>query len=141
MHARGGRWILDRSWYEDAEIFAGGLFEDGYLTSLEHDLYARLYGELLHSPVARPPRLLIYLTAPLDTILERIRRRGRDRERDTPTAYWARLHARYARWIETFPHAPVLTLDVRDYDLVADTAAADEIAARVREKLRDGDAS
>lgn len=134
MHERGGPWIIDRTWYEDAEVFARGLLDDGYLTPLEHDLYARLYGELLHSPVARPPRLVVYLAAPLDTILERIRRRGRDAERDTPTAYWARLHARYDRWIQSFRHSPVLTLDVRDYDLVADPAA-DAIAARVGERL------
>ena len=135
MHERGGPWVIDRTWYEDAEVFARGLLDDGYLTPLEHDLYARLYGELLHSPVARPPRLVVYLAAPLDTILERIRRRGRDAERDTPTAYWARLHARYDRWIRSFRHSPVLTLDVRDYDLVADPAAADAIASRVAERL------
>jgi len=138
MHERGGPWVIDRTWYEDAEVFARGLLDDGYLTPLEHDLYARLYGELLHSPVARPPRLVVYLAAPLDTILERIRGRGRDAERDTPTAYWARLHARYDRWIRGFRHSPVLTLDARDYDLVADPGAADGIAARVAERLGAG---
>ena len=32
-----------------------------YMTSDEWTLYRRLYAELLHSPAARPPRLLIYL--------------------------------------------------------------------------------
>ena len=40
-------------------------------------LYRRLYVELLHSPSARPPRLLVYLHAPLTTIVARIRTRGR----------------------------------------------------------------
>jgi deoxyadenosine/deoxycytidine kinase len=135
MRARGGSWVLDRTWYEDAEVFARGLFEDGYLAPLEFDLYGRLYGELLHSPAARPPRLVVYLDAPLDTILERIRRRGRDKERDTPVAYWERLHARYERWIAGFRYSPVLTLDVRDFDLVADPGAVEDVAALVRERL------
>jgi deoxyadenosine/deoxycytidine kinase len=135
MRARGGSWILDRTWYEDAEVFARGLFEDGYLSPPEHDLYARLYAELLHSPAARPPRLVIYLDAPLETILERIARRGRDKERDTPVAYWERLHARYERWIRGFRHSPVLSLDVREYDLVADPGALEDVAARVRQRL------
>ena len=135
MRARGGSWVLDRTWYEDAEIFARGLFEDGYLAPREHDLYARLYGELLHSPAARPPRLVVYLAAPLDTILERIRRRGRDKERDTPVAYWERLHGRYERWIAGFRYSPVLSLDVREYDLVADPGAVEDVAARVRQRL------
>ena len=29
MRGLGGSWILDRTWYEDAEIFARGLFEQG----------------------------------------------------------------------------------------------------------------
>ena len=94
-----------------------------------------MYIELLHSPVARPPRLLVYLHAPLDTIVERIRSRGRAKERETPDEYWAALHARYERWIGRFRACPVLSLDVREYDLVADPAAMEAIAARVRARL------
>ena len=138
MRARGGPWILDRTWYEDAEVFARGLFEDGYLSPREHDLYTRLYQELLHAPAARPPRLLVYLDAPLATVVERIRRRGRDKERDTPMAYWERLHARYDRWIRAFRASPVLALDVREYDLVADADAVEALAARVQARLEGG---
>ena len=34
-----------------------------------------------------------------------------------------------------FRHCPVLAIDVREYDLVADGAAVDEISARVRQQL------
>ena len=135
MRGAGGGWILDRTWYEDAEIFARGHFEDGLISPLEWELYQRLYVELLHSPSARPPRLLIYLHAPLDTILARIRLRGRPKEKDTVEAYWASLHARYERWLTSFRACPVLSLDVREYDLVADARAIDAIAQRVRRQL------
>ncbi|MEP6989964.1 MAG: deoxynucleoside kinase [bacterium] len=135
MRGAGGSWILDRTWYEDAEIFARGHFEEGLMSAVEWELYRRLYVELLHSPAARPPRLLVYLHAPLDTILERIRTRGRPKEKDTGVAYWATLHARYERWISGFRACPVLNLDVRGYDLVADPLAIEEIAIRVRQKL------
>jgi deoxyadenosine/deoxycytidine kinase len=92
----GGGWVLDRTWYEDAEVFARGLYEQRFMTAAEWDLYARLYGELLHSPAARPPRLLVYLHAPLSTILDRIADRGRPKERDTSVEYWTALHTRYA---------------------------------------------
>ena len=69
MRGQGGAWILDRTWYEDAEIFARGLHDQGILTVDEWALYLRLYTELLHSPAARPPRLLIYLYAPVDVML------------------------------------------------------------------------
>lgn len=133
IRGAGGSWVLDRTWYEDAEIFARGHFDEGLLTPLEWDLYRRLYGELLHSPAARPPRLLVYLHAPLTTIVERIQRRGRPTERETPVRYWEALHARYERWIASFRACPILALDVRDYDLVADPRAIDLLAGRVRE--------
>jgi deoxyadenosine/deoxycytidine kinase len=135
MRGLGGSWVLDRTWYEDAEIFARGLFEQGLMTSDEWTLYRRLYAELLHSPAARPPRLLIYLHAPLDAIVERIATRGRPKEKDTSVEYWAALHDRYQRWISEFSQCPVLRLDVRDYDLVADPQAVEEIAGRVRLRL------
>src|SRR6185436_15495659 len=99
MRGFGGSWVLDRTWYEDAEIFARGHYEEGLMSAVEWELYRRLYVELLYSPAARPPRLLVYLHAPLETIVERIRIRGRAKEKDTPTAYWAALHARYEQWI------------------------------------------
>jgi len=135
MRGLGGSWVLDRTWYEDAEVFARGLFEQGLMTSDEWTLYRRLYAELLHSPAARPPRLLIYLHGPLDFIVQRIAARGRERERDAASDYWAALHGRYARWIGSFAHCPVLSIDVREYDLVAEPNAVEEIAGRVRLEL------
>ena len=135
MRGLGGSWVLDRTWYEDAEIFARGLYEQALMTSAEWMLYRQLYAELLYSPAARPPRLLIYLHAPLDTVLERIATRGRPKEKDTSPEYWAALHARYEQWIAQFRHCPVLPLDVREYDLVADPSAVEEIAGRVRVQL------
>lgn len=137
MRGLGGSWILDRTWYEDAEVFARGLFEQGFMTSDEWTLYRRLYSELLYAPAARPPRLLIYLHAPLATILERIAERGRPREKDTPVEYWSALHSRYERWFGEFRHCPVLALDVREYDLLSNADAIEEIAARLRVQLED----
>ncbi|HUX33741.1 MAG TPA: deoxynucleoside kinase [Gemmatimonadaceae bacterium] len=132
MIGAGGSWVLDRTWYEDAEVFARGLFDQGYMSSDDWQLYQQLYAELLHAPAARPPRLLVYLQGPIETIIERIATRGRPKERDTDPDYWRELHARYERWIAGFDHCPVLRLDVREYDLVADPDAVDAIAARVR---------
>ena len=109
--------------------------EQGLMTNDEWSLYRRLYAELLYSPAARPPRLLIYLHGPLDVIVERIATRGRPREKDASVEYWTALHARYERWIGAFRHCPVLALDVQAYDLMADPDAIEDIAARVRLQL------
>jgi deoxyadenosine/deoxycytidine kinase len=136
MRGMGGSWVLDRTWYEDAEVFAAGLHEQGLLSPEEWQLYRRLYAELLYAPAARPPRLMIYLHAPLDTILHRIGERGRPKERDTDRGYWEQLHARYAKWVGAFRQCPVLFIDVREYDLFKDpSGAAEAIASRVRQRL------
>lgn len=136
MRGLGGSWVLDRTWYEDAEVFAFGHYEQGLLSPEEWRLYRRLYSELLFAPAARPPRLLIYLYAPFETILRRIGERGRPKERDAGTAYWEQLHARYTKWIGAFRHCPALFIDVREYDLFTDpSGAAEEIASRVRQRL------
>lgn len=135
MRAEESDWLLDRTWYEDAEVFARGLFEQGHMSPLEWVLYRRLYTELSHLPAARPPRLMIYLSAPLETVVERIRGRGREAEKEVGYSYWAALHERYSRWIASFRLCPVLTLDVRHYDLLGDPTAITHIAASVESKL------
>ena len=135
MRSQGGGWILDRTWYEDAEIFARGLYESEVMSRHEFDLYQRLYTELLTGPAARPPRLLIYLHGSLDLVVARIGQRGREAERDMPPSYWKALHARYATWIGDFRRCPILALDISDYDLLRDPSAIEEIAAAIRRRL------
>lgn len=135
MRAQGGGWILDRTWYEDAEIFARKLYESDVMSRHEFELYQKLYTELLTGPAARPPRLLIYLHGSLDLVVARIGQRGRQAERDMPPSYWKNLHARYAAWIGEFRRCPVLDLDISEYDLLRDPAAIHDIAAAVRRRL------
>jgi deoxyadenosine/deoxycytidine kinase len=68
-------------------------------------------------------------------IVDRIATRGRPKEKDTPVEYWSSLHSRYEKWIRGFRHCPVLSLDVRDYDLVADPDAIEDVAAKLRTRL------
>ena len=42
MRGLGGSWVLDRTWYEDAEIFARGQYEQEFMTRDEWELYRRL---------------------------------------------------------------------------------------------------
>ncbi|MGH7475671.1 MAG: deoxynucleoside kinase [Longimicrobiales bacterium] len=135
IRAEGGDWIIDRTWYEDAEVFARGLYERALLSPLEYDLYQRLYAELTHAPAARPPRLMIYLHGPLEDVVGRIATRARSEERSVPYGYWAGLHDRYRRWIQGFHFCKVLALDFRHFDLVGDPAAITRVAELVAAAL------
>ena len=115
----GGGWVLDRTWYEDAEVFARGLYEQRFMTasgmgSLRSACTASYYTRLR---LGRPVCSCIS-TRPLTTILDRIADRGRPKERDTSVEYWTALHTRYADWIAGFHRCPVLSIDVREYDII-----------------------
>ena len=132
MRREGGHWALDRTFYEDAEVFARGLFERGEMSAARWELYLALYRELRELPAAEPPAVLIYLGGPLDSILDRIRARGRPSELAVPDGYWRELHERYTRWIGGFHLCPVVRLDIRSYDAAADPAEMEEVVREVR---------
>src|SRR6476469_4603916 len=105
------------------------------MSEAESKRYTRPYGELLHAPSGSPSALLVYLHALQNTILDRSADRGRPKERDTSEEYWTALHTRYADWIAGFHRCPVLSIDVRESDIVADPTVIEAVAIRVREGL------
>src|SRR3990172_9121172 len=72
--------VQDRTVYEDAEVFARNLYQQGALSARDYRSYRELY-EVLTSFLP-PPDLVVYLRASVDTLLGHIARRGRDFERD-----------------------------------------------------------
>ncbi|HHB90196.1 MAG TPA: deoxynucleoside kinase [Anaerolineae bacterium] len=130
---REGSVIQDRSVYEDAEVFARNLYEQGAMDERDYRSYRELYEVL--SAVLPPPDLVIYLRADVPTLLARIRQRGRDYERHIDPAYLARLNRLYDAWIEGFTLSPVLTIEAADLDFVAHKDHLDRIEAAVRDRL------
>jgi deoxyadenosine/deoxycytidine kinase len=135
MHRRGGNWVADQLLYTDAEIFARGHRNAGYISEEGWQEYERRYKATLTAPDIPQPDLMIYLHAPLESVLERISIRGRESERDTDPTYWVELHSRYERWIRSFDHCPVLRVDARSYDLIGDPGSLEPIAARVEREI------
>src|SRR5207344_2703198 len=71
-------FIQDRTIYEDAEIFARTLHEQGSMSDVDYENYAALFGVLMG--YLRPPDLILYLRASPETLMSRIARRGRESE-------------------------------------------------------------
>ncbi|HRO25541.1 MAG TPA: deoxynucleoside kinase, partial [Promineifilum sp.] len=67
--------IADRSIYEDAHIFARVLRHMGNLSERDYESYRHVY-ELVVANLPRPD-LLLYLTAPVPVLMDRIRQRAR----------------------------------------------------------------
>ncbi len=125
--------VQDRSVYEDAEIFAQNLYLQGHIQERDYRTYRELYETV--TEILPPPDLVIYLRASVETLLERIARRGRDYERSISAEYLKSLNLLYENWIARFTLCPVLTVPADDLDYVAHSGHLRLIVAKVEEKL------
>ncbi len=125
--------VLDRSLYEDAEIFAHNLYLNGFMTRRDYDTYEALYQSLLAFLPA--PDLVIYLRASVPTLVERIQQRNRDYEKTIDTGYLEQLNSAYEAWIAGFSVCPVLTIPADNLDFVSHSRHLELILSKVQEKI------
>lgn len=125
--------ILDRSIYEDAHIFARALHHLGNLNERDYHAYRILY-ELVVDGLPRPD-LLIYLKAPAEVLMERIRRRARNMETGITIEYLSLLDSFYDEWLGSFDLCPVLAIHTDDLDYVNYPSHLNLVAQRIQDKL------
>lgn len=119
--------------YEDAEVFARALHEQGHIVPRDYHTYRELYEVLvLFLP---PPDLVVFLRASVSTCLHRIALRGRTYERNISPEYLEHLNALYGSWLENFAICPVLTVPADDLDFVNNGTHLDLIIRKIEEKL------
>jgi len=126
--------IQDRTVYEDAEIFARNLHEQGLMEERDYRSYCELYDVVTH--VLPPPDLIVYLRASVPTLQERIRKRGRTYEQDIEAAYLGQLNKLYEEWITGFTLCPVLTVPSDDLDFVLNSNHLELITQKILDKLQ-----
>lgn len=118
LDAAQGTYVLDRTIYEDAEIFATSLARSKKMSKRDFGTYLELYTAMKRS--LRPPDLMIYLRCSVRTARVRIRRRGRPSELDIPVTYLRHLHDLYEEWIAQWKESPLLVWDSENLDYVSD---------------------
>lgn len=101
--------IQDRTIYEDAYIFAENLHEMGLMASRDYQNYLSIFDSIM--AFVKAPDLLIYLRASVPTLVDHIRRRGREYETGIRTDYLSRLNEKYERWINQYTQGKLLILD------------------------------
>ena len=82
--------IQDRTIYEDAYIFAQNLYEMGLMASRDYQNYLSIFDSIMS--FVKAPDLLIYLRASVPTLVDHIRRRGREYETGIRTDYLFKLN-------------------------------------------------
>jgi deoxyadenosine/deoxycytidine kinase len=110
--------ILDRTIFEDAEVFATALRDMRHIDARDWSTYRAFYEAILEA--IEPPDLMIYLRCSVRTLRQRIRLRGRPMEQDVPLVYLKRLQRLYDRWIDNYRLSDVLVVETDKLDYVND---------------------
>ena len=125
--------IQDRTIYEDLEIFAKNLYRLGKLSQRDWDNYYGLF-KVMNFYLKRPD-LIIYLKADTDTLLRRIKRRGRDYENSIDPEYIHTLNISYDRWIESISNQSVMIIETDYFNIYEDAEAFNNIQKNILKRL------
>lgn len=134
--------VLDRSIYEDSLFFHMNA-EMGRATETEVEVYDKLLASMLEEiQLAAPkkaPDLLIHIEVSLETMLHRIKKRGRDYEQlsydESLYDYYQELNKRYAQWYEDYNHSPKMKIDGDRYDFMENLEDRKIVLGLIKEKL------
>jgi deoxyadenosine/deoxycytidine kinase len=118
-HLTVGDFLLDKD----------PLFARLNLSDAEYLLYRKVYSHL--KPQTPTPDLVVYLQAPVDTLIERVHRRGVDFERKISAAYLTRLADAYSRYFYAYEAAPLLIVNSERLNFVDDPDHVRLLLARI----------
>ena len=105
------------------------LFARINLSDEEYRLYDTVYAHL--KPQTPTPDLVIYLQAPVDTLVERVHRRGVAFEQSIPAEYLARLADAYTRYFYQYAEAPLLIVNSERLNFVDQREHVDLLLERI----------
>ena len=132
--------VLDRSIYEDW-YFAKKNMELGRISQLEMDIYENLLNNMMEELESLPkkaPDIMIYLKGSFETVMNRIKLRGRDFEvDDSLKEYYHFLWKDYDNWVKNhYKASEVLVIDMNVMDVVNNEDDKIKLIQMVEEKLK-----
>ena len=126
--------VIDRTIYEDAEIFARNAKNQRFLSARDWAVYERLYEGIKRT--LPPPDVLVAVTCSLAATKKRIARRGRAMEQAIPDAYLRRLHGLYEDWFERYDLGPIVRIDTTKLDYVENLVDLIELQQKLDRVLK-----
>lgn len=133
--------VLDRSIYEDA-LFTRVNHLQGNISKEEMDIYNDLLANMMEELEGMPkkaPDLLIYLDGSFETILDHIRKRGREFEQieDDPEllAYYQLLFKNYEQWYQEYDQSAKIKINIDTFDIVNNSDDEEKVMAIIQEAL------
>ncbi|MEG0163392.1 MAG: deoxynucleoside kinase [Mucinivorans sp.] len=120
--------IVDRTIYEDAEVFARNLSNQSLLYSRDWNSFYELYNVIIEK--FPKPDLLIYIRASAKTLAKNIKKRGRTYEAGIDIKYLKNLNELYEDW--TFSYSGnLLTVDIDEQNFISSLPARQEVVGQI----------
>ena len=124
--------FLDRSLGTDRYVFEKMLHDDGLLTDIEHNMY-KLWCDFYNNYVNKQNNLnYIYLKCDPEVALERIKKRGREEEKNITLEYLIKLNKYHEDWLGNLDN--VLVIDCNK-EFESDEKYQDEIIKKIKDKF------
>jgi len=121
--------LLGTTLVADFLIEKDDLFARLTLDDNEYELYRQIHENLaIQAPT---PDLVIYLQAPADILLERIRSRGIPYEREITAEYLEALSNSYAKFFHFYDAAPLLVVNAAAVDMANNTDHFDALLDQI----------
>ncbi|MEH7335696.1 deoxynucleoside kinase [Neobacillus drentensis] len=129
----------NKSVVADYHIFKNLIFASRTLNPDEYNKYYKIY-QILTEDMPKP-NVIIYLNASLDTLLSRIKIRGREVEKNISPLYLEQLSIDYENAITSFekenPEIPVLRFSGDELDFVKNEADLNHIIEKLSLSLKE----
>lgn len=125
--------IQDRSIYEDANIFARSLYDQGKLDKRDYENYRQLYDSMIQ--FLNPPTLMIFLRRSVPKLQERIKQRGRDYEQAIPVEYLTSLNEYYDEWYANYNLGKSLIVDTDELDFLDNEEHFDRLVKKIWDSI------
>src|SRR5262249_9796332 len=109
------------------------LWQQGSMTEVDYRNYLALFNCMVG--FLRPPDLIVYLKASPETLMERIAKRGREREKTIGVDYIRRLNGANEQWMgRAARQGEVLEIDTDRVPLLGDAPAFLELIDRLKRR-------
>ncbi|WP_105956391.1 deoxynucleoside kinase [Apilactobacillus quenuiae] len=136
--------VMDRSIYEDSLMFRLNA-DMNRATETEADIYDSLLENMMeeipNSSLQKNPDLLIHISISFDTMLSRIKKRGRSFEQvdNDPGLYdyYQDLNNRYNNFYENYDQSPKIQIDGDKYDFIENDADREIVLKQIDDKLKE----
>jgi deoxyguanosine kinase len=127
--------LFEKPIVADFTLAKDPLFARLTLDDAEYQLYSKIYDHV--RPQAPVPDLVVYLQASIDTLVQRVKKRGNPIESGIDEDYLRRLSDAYTRYFHAYAESPLLIVNSERLNFVDDREHFDLLIGRM-EAMRGG---